>query len=320
MTHVSFIIAAHNAEPWIEAAVHSALAQQGVSLEILVVDDASTDRTMELVDVCSRRDERIRVIRQAPNGGPSAARNAGIALATGEWLSVLDADDLIEPQRSKHLLELATATEADIVADNLVRFDDATGFELSRALIGQSDERPILLNTNNYLRSNIPLSSGFQLGYLKPVIRSSFVSRHILRYDETVHIGEDFLFCLEALFRDAQYIVSGQSHYRYRVRRGSQSDRTSSDQLEQLANAFENLVERSRPGNAAGEAIVAYRRGLGRARTFAKVVDDLQRHAYASSLRTVASRPDIWPLIGRFGVEFALKRVNRLITLDQGSG
>ena len=93
---VSIIVAAFNAAATIEETCRSALAQTYPSIEVLVVDDGSTDTTADIVTELAAADPRLRLIRQ-PNLGVAAARNCGIAAARGELLAPLDADDLWAP-------------------------------------------------------------------------------------------------------------------------------------------------------------------------------------------------------------------------------
>ena len=95
---VSIVIAAHNAVRYLGETLTSATAQRYDPLEIIVVDDGSTDATGDLVREWSQRDSRIRLIRQA-NAGVGAARNTGIATARGRYIAPLDADDLWDPDK-----------------------------------------------------------------------------------------------------------------------------------------------------------------------------------------------------------------------------
>lgn len=95
---VSVIIPAYNAERWIGATLASAIAQTYRNLEVVVVDDGSTDKTCALVEEFAARDSRVRLLRQA-NGGVSAARNAAIAASSGSLIAPLDHDDLWYPEK-----------------------------------------------------------------------------------------------------------------------------------------------------------------------------------------------------------------------------
>jgi len=103
---VSVIIPARNAAETIEAALRSLAAQKGVSWEAIVVDDGSTDATPEIVQRWLQRDGRLRLVRRSPQG-VSASRNAGLAVARGEWVCFLDADDWLAPGALARLLALS---------------------------------------------------------------------------------------------------------------------------------------------------------------------------------------------------------------------
>ena len=93
---VSVVIATWNSEKFISKAIDSAL-QQKVSLEVIVVDDFSSDNTCEVVE--NYRDERVRLIKSNSNGGPGYARNIGFEAAKGKWIAILDSDDYFLPNR-----------------------------------------------------------------------------------------------------------------------------------------------------------------------------------------------------------------------------
>jgi glycosyltransferase involved in cell wall biosynthesis len=131
---VSVVIPVYNREEFLAEAVESALAQEQVRLEVLVVDDGSTDGTPA---VAGRYSDRIIYLRQE-NAGPPAARNLGIRTARGEFLTFLDSDDLWPPQRTRRLLEcLAAHPEAGGAMGHLqylsVDVSRSSGFAAARA-------------------------------------------------------------------------------------------------------------------------------------------------------------------------------------------
>lgn len=104
-TRVSVVIPAYNAIRTISETLESVISQTHGNLEILVVDDGSTDGTMAIAEAFAARDQRVRPIRQA-NGGVAAARNAGIAASTGDFIAPLDADDLWHPTKIERQLQV----------------------------------------------------------------------------------------------------------------------------------------------------------------------------------------------------------------------
>lgn len=118
MPKISIIIPAYNTERYIKQSVTSALAQSGIDLEVIVIDDASSDSTRAQVRSLAAADRRVRLISHPTNCGPAKARNLGLAAARGEWIGLLDADDFYAPSRLSTLLALAERYRIDLIADN----------------------------------------------------------------------------------------------------------------------------------------------------------------------------------------------------------
>jgi glycosyltransferase involved in cell wall biosynthesis len=109
---VSVIVAAYNAAPFIEATCRSAMRQTHAHLEIIVVDDGSSDDTAAIVSGLSAADPRVRLIRQ-PNAGVAAARNRALAAASGEFVAPLDADDVWDPTKIERQVGRFASAGAD---------------------------------------------------------------------------------------------------------------------------------------------------------------------------------------------------------------
>lgn len=110
---ISVIVPCYNIAPYIESCVKTILQQTYTSIEVILVDDGSTDGTADILDRLALMDARIRVIHQ-PNGGVTRARFAGIEAAKGDWIGFVDGDDAIEPDMYERLLENAHKYGADI--------------------------------------------------------------------------------------------------------------------------------------------------------------------------------------------------------------
>ena len=120
---VTVIIPVFNGERWISSTLASAAAQTHSMLEILVIDDGSTDGTAAIVEAAASRDDRIRLIRKQ-NGGVSAARNKGIAEARGELIAPLDADDLWHREKIARQVAAMRSPEVGLVYCWAVEIDE----------------------------------------------------------------------------------------------------------------------------------------------------------------------------------------------------
>jgi O-antigen/teichoic acid export membrane protein len=227
MPRVSILIPAYNAEETILDALDSAQAQTTSDIEILVIDDGSTDRTADLVRSRAGTDPRIHLHCLSENKGPAAARNAGIALAKGEWIALLDADDTMSPERLERLLEAATAQDV-LVADNLVLYDRHAGravkLGIDPALLGSG----LRLDCEAFVarcKGNQPDAVDF--GLLQPLIRVSHIRAHGISYDEQSRYAEDFRFTLDVLLAGGSFLVVPEGYYQCTERIGSISNKPS---------------------------------------------------------------------------------------------
>jgi glycosyltransferase involved in cell wall biosynthesis len=101
---VSYIVASYNHEQFIEQTINSILAQDFDDLELIILDDGSTDDTPDIAERIARSDSRVSVYRQK-NSGVVAARNRAISLSTGEYISIVDSDDIVPPDRTRIMVE-----------------------------------------------------------------------------------------------------------------------------------------------------------------------------------------------------------------------
>ena len=113
--HVAIILPVFNDEAWIANALESCLAQTLKAIEIICVDDVSTDGTREIIEQFAERDPRVRLVRQETNQSAFQARRAGISAATAPHVLFLDGDDELDPQAAEKAYAAAQATGADLV-------------------------------------------------------------------------------------------------------------------------------------------------------------------------------------------------------------
>jgi glycosyltransferase involved in cell wall biosynthesis len=210
---VSVVIPVFNSEPTLTAAIHSACSQSLRDLEVIVVDDGSTDGGMDTARTRAARDSRIRTVHFERNGGKPRAMNHAMDLARGRWLAVLDADDSFHPERLKRLVALGEQAGVDMVSDDQNHVDAVTRAVVSSGFQGYRFTNPI--DKAGFLRlANRPYKE-FDFGILKTVTRTDFIKRHGLRYNELARLGEDFYFLMEFFVRGGTLWVSDESLYNW---------------------------------------------------------------------------------------------------------
>jgi succinoglycan biosynthesis protein ExoO len=273
---VTFIIAAFNSERTIVRAVESALAQDGVGVEVIVVDDCSGDATARAaLDLAS---DRVRVIRLDDNRGPGGARNAGLDAARGRWIAVLDADDAVYPDRMARLIRRAEAAGADIAVDNLDVVDERTGSIYPMFAPARLTATPEL-TLEAFVAGNHLFEDTFSLGYMKPVVARDLLDRHALRYIEALRIGEDYVFLASALARGGRCVVEPLPGYAYHSHGGSISSVLELGHVEAMLRADEIFLRDHALDVAARAAQLGRTRSLRRAASYLSLVGHLKDHA-----------------------------------------
>jgi succinoglycan biosynthesis protein ExoO len=321
---ISVIVAAWQAEGHIARAVKSTLAQTERSLEIIVVDDASADKTSERALEAGDGDQRLRVIRRDTNGGPAAARNTALSLARGEWIAVLDSDDDMEPHRFETLLAIAEKTKADIIADNLLLVRE-NGLNLRKRpmLVGRAFDRQRSISLADYVLGNRLTKAGHSLGFLQPIVRRAKIEANATRYRETLRIGEDYLFIAELMAQGAHFTYTRQAMYHYIYRSASLSRQLDLQHLQCMLDADSYFTAKyaGRLSDTDHNALRKRRAGLLDAKAYADLKDRLRRADLLGAVHTISTRPSgLLCLQGTVGYHMS-KVVDACVgALDQRSG
>ena len=226
---VSVIIPVYNAENYLSKCIESLCKQTLQEIEFVFVDDGSTDDSAVLLSDAQERDERIHLISMPENTGVSAARNAGIEAASGEYIGFCDADDTVEPEMYAMLLKACTEHEADVAfcrvfkdrptgtEDVPLGFPDGTVF--NRAAI-RSALIPAMLSKPTDT-DELPLS-----GYTpRNLFKRKVVGTH--RFREDIHYAEDLLFIVTCLMDAYSAVAVDRAYYHYRFHSGSVTKRYS---------------------------------------------------------------------------------------------
>jgi succinoglycan biosynthesis protein ExoO len=305
---VSFLIAVKNAAAYLPAALQCALDQKDVALEAVVIDDGSSDGSQDIAQRFASRDDRVRLVRNE-GAGISAARNTGLAHARGDWIAILDADDLIHPERSRRLLELAK-TGYNIVADNLLLFIEERPALPPTPLIDHQNWRSArAISLAAFMHSAFDNTETPPLGVLKPMIKRTFVEANQLRYNLGLRIGEDQDFYARALRAGARFGFCPETLYCYRKHAASLSFRM---QESDIAAMIEAEVAFGATLDAELRALSERRlRGLQTGLHLARLIAALKRRDIAAAARAWLAHPAISPRLLRVGADVVRNRMSK---------
>jgi succinoglycan biosynthesis protein ExoU len=235
---VCVIIAAKDASGTITRAIRSGL-REGRVAEVVVVDDGSTDGTAEASWAADDGSSRLRVLSLEANRGPAFARNHAIAHSSAPLIAILDADDFFLAGRFDRLID---GDDWDFVADNIV-FIDGRGSVVEPA-VPEFESAPRFIDLQGFIEGNISKrgASRGEIGFLKPVMRRSFLDRHELRYKEELRLGEDYDLYARALVNGARYKIVHGCGYGAVVRPDSLSGSHRTLDLKRLYEADQAIL------------------------------------------------------------------------------
>ncbi len=235
---ISVIIPAYNIEDLLEKCVRSVASQDypGSLLQIIVVDDGSTDGTAAVADGLSSEYENVQVIHKA-NGGSSSARNAGLSIATGEYVGFVDSDDYISPKMYSLLMDAAIRNDADMVQISRDEISE-DGERLPDVVIPPAKET--VITSNEHLRTLL-MHTGDASFCTKLTKRSLFSES--LKFPEG-ELNEDFYLMIHMLMKVNKLVILPEQCYHVFYRTGSNSRKKKEDK-DYFPSVFTDIVRNS---------------------------------------------------------------------------
>lgn len=245
MNKISIIIPVYQVEKYIKSCLDSILSQTYSNLEIILIDDGSRDMSGKICDEYAIKDSRIKVIHQ-DNAGVSVARNKGLDICTGDYITFVDSDDFLEPFMYEKMMEKVTEYNCDVVMCDCVKDDGViqtpythdirAGFYNYNQL--KEEYYPHLLMTENV---EYPATISNYLILFKREVASN------IRYIEGVRYSEDLLFGAQLLYNAKSfYYMKGEFYYHYWMNSESASHTFKKDKWKDyitLYNASQNIFK-----------------------------------------------------------------------------
>ena len=211
MEKISVIIPVYNVEKYIRESIDSVINQTYKNLEIIIVDDGSTDTSGAICDEYINKDNRIKVIHQE-NKGLSGARNTGLDVATGKYIMFIDSDDTFKLDACENLYNYIEKTNADYVVGNYINMDeDGTIWE--KPVFDTSKYVEFKLSIEDYTHSFYTMNSGVW----NKIFRKSFLDELQVRFVERVP-AEDAIFTTYCFIKSKNVYYTPDIVYNYRLR------------------------------------------------------------------------------------------------------
>lgn len=217
MPKVSIIVPVYNVETYLRSCVDSVLTQALRDLEVLLIDDGSTDSSGAICDFYAEKDSRVRTIHTR-NAGAAAARNTGLSVATGEFIAFADSDDWIDPDMYETMVKVAQERSCDLVIcdclkeygniSHIYTHDLPGGFYDSETKVSRYFPQLLMPDTMEY---PVTISNCLLL------IRRELIMKYQLSFPERIRFSEDLLFGAEVgYYAQSMVYLKGYAPYHYR--------------------------------------------------------------------------------------------------------
>jgi hypothetical protein len=257
-------------------------------------------------------DDRLRILRQPVNLGPAAARNRALVAARAPWVTALDSDDFMEPDRLARLLAIAREERADLVADDLLRQrqDDPEGRARWR-LWSDRDLGRQVLTADAFVRGNLTSRHGGrrELGFVKPLMSVGFLRGHGLEYPD-LRLGEDYALYARALVLGARFVLTDPLGYVAVVRERSLSSEHPTSAHAALIAVDEALLAMT-DDRRTRAALRAHRREVQQEWAWRRMIDAVRASDPVAAAACFVAPPRVAAdLAGRLGSE-AARRAHR---------
>lgn len=236
-SRVSIIMPVYNGEKYIKECIVSLLRQTYPNIEIILVNDGSTDHSLEICDEYARRDKRIVVISQE-NRGVTVARRTGVSVATGEYIYFVDCDDWIDDTAVEMLMMEAVDLQADIVVSDHIREDGDGNYVKEGGVLEEGlydmARRDELHQRMFYL--GIEGGWGIWPTLWAKLFRKELIAESLNRVDTQIFYGEDTACVFFACLKAQKLLVSKHVGYHYRIYS------TISMSVKKNKNLFNNML------------------------------------------------------------------------------
>ena len=244
--HISVIVPVYNTEAHIEKCLDSLLGQTIQELEIILVDDCGTDRSMDIARRYAETDSRIRILPGRENTGVAQARNRGMAAARGAYTAFVDSDDWLTPDYFRLLYDKAIAEQADMVKGTF-------------SAVWPDHTEPSGMNDGirQYLQRYSFPGIAYTYAFWNTLYRTDMLRRHNITFPALTH-GEDMVFLVDALLHANKLVLEDGAVYYYNQRDTSASRTISPLYYDSLFKHYGMIADMLQQSELPRQAIIEY--------------------------------------------------------------
>ena len=243
---ISVVIPVYNVASYLEECIKSAIHQSYSNLEILCIDDCSTDASIEIIKSFAIFEPRIRLISHQHNLGLGAARNTGIELANGDYIYFLDSDDFIHTHTFDKLIQKALHTDADVVVGGAWAFPHDASIKMGSYIQELNQYLEIKVGDSEVNETNFrQLHDEIACVAWGKLYRASFLRNNDLQFVEKKILHEDNGFHVKVLSCEPSIATVKEHLYQYRIRKNSimqASLKDSKHRQQNLKMSIDNAV------------------------------------------------------------------------------
>lgn len=301
MPKVSVIVPVYNQEPVLTKCIDSILCQSLSDLEIILVNDGSTDGSLKICRLYEERDHRIQVIDQ-PNSGVAAARNAGLSAASGQYAGFVDSDDWIEPDMFRRLVEAADHSSAEVgLCDYFTdkgRASYPVHLGIKQTVLSDAEIFSKLVQNMVAADGRIPGQTPVKGACFRLLVRKDLIDEFKLRFPEDIRYMEDLIFTVHVLTRTERVSIIPVPLYHYNISLTSVSKKYIPSLFELLLRITDELLILFR--ETGSEALIRprirYRYVFSGVRAISNEAHPGNHKKYKEKLnaiRSICSNPDL---------------------------
>lgn len=244
---LSVVVPVYNVEQYLNRCIESIRNQNYKNLEIILVDDGSTDDSPKICDVYAARDKRIKVIHKE-NEGLVSARKVGIQIAAGEYVTYVDSDDWIAEDMYEIMMQEAIKHNADIITSGLYRdYETSSVIEIDNIPEGiydlehiEKEILPVMIYTGNFFES------GVNIHLYNKLFKRKIALENQLQVDDKIRVADDAALVYPCILDAKKIVVLHKCFYHYCIRKDSTMGRGYQEELEGYQKIYKLIGDKIR--------------------------------------------------------------------------